>query len=141
MTFLCRVSRTGAHFAHVHDEPSYYADVMRHVEMGWEMADHCKYPNVPHSSGDPGSKPFQVFNLTGREPGGPEYFQRSAPNHGYREDHHTRLVFDYAAAERRILTALEEGAGIVGYGDYVDFQKGVEFIGYGDHIDFWEVIP
>ncbi len=80
--FLCRTSDAGPYFLHVHDEPSYHADVERHAAMGWDMKwNYCQATGIPHSSGDPGVKPFQVLDLTchGSNIG------------GYREDHHTLL--------------------------------------------------
>jgi len=62
-TFLCRVSREGPHLLHVHDQPSYYSDVLRHQEMGWEMSDTCQLPDEPWTDGNPAPKPFQVINL------------------------------------------------------------------------------
>ncbi|KKN77048.1 hypothetical protein LCGC14_0363870 [marine sediment metagenome] len=63
-TFLCRVSRSGPHLLHVHDQPSYYADVLRHQEMGWEMSDTCQLSGHEASDGNPVPKPFQIVDLT-----------------------------------------------------------------------------
>lgn len=63
-TFLCRVNDNGPHTLHVHDQPSYYADIQRHEEMGWVMARECQIPGMPFLDGDPGVKAVRVVDLT-----------------------------------------------------------------------------
>lgn len=95
-TFLCRVYR-GDHLLHVHDQPSYYADILRHQEMGWEMSDTCQLPQHEASDGNPGVKPFQAINLMHeREPGG--------------DDHHRKLHIDYTEVKRLLSSTLRGSA-------------------------------
>ncbi len=126
MNFLCKTNDAGPHFLHVHDEPSYHSDVLRHAAMGWKMKwNYCLAPDVSYSSGDPGVKPFQVLDLTAH-----------APNTGrYRDDHHTFLKikplfipvgdigvepYDLDNVRTQIQDAFAMGAEFLGYGDYID---------------------
>ncbi len=123
--FLCRTSDKGPHFLHVHDEPYFHADLMRHAGMGWKLKENfCQARGIPWLSGDPGCKPFQVLNLTVTDPN----TNGTVPNE-YRDDHHTQLIpisdlgavsYDLNAVRDQIQDALAMGAEFLGYGDFVD---------------------
>ena len=141
--FLCRTSDQGPHFLHVHDEPSYHADVMRHAEMGWEMKwNYCQATGVPHSSGDPGVKPFQVLDLTASAP--------NTPDGRYRDDHHVLLGQLGGAHNRKFLAEVAREWNLIPVSDLgmesFDLQRvrdqinsemrmGAEFLGFGDYVD------